>query len=503
MFGRWFAMFVSLLLLVALSGGCKNSSSPSVVAITLSPDAVTLVPGEVQEFVATVTGAVDTGVTWSVTGGTILGSGNTVTYTAPAVAGEFVLTATSSADVSKVATASITVVAEPDPLWARQLGTSSWDAINGVAVDGSDHVLIAGWTGGILFGPNQGSGDAFVAKLAPDGSTVWAHQFGTGEHDEIMAVAVDASNHVFIAGYTTGSLFAPHKGYSDAFVAKLAPDGSFVWGYQHGTSAYDEITAVAVDASNHVLIAGFTGASLFAPNQGNFDAFVAKLASDGSPVWGYQHGTSALDEITAVAVDASDHVLIAGRTTGSLFAPNQGNFDAFVAKLAPDGSPVWGYQHGTSVYDEINAVAVDGGNHVLIAGHTAAGLFGTHQGDYDAFVAKLGPDGSPVWGYQHGTSRYDEINAVAVDGGNHVLIAGLTAGSLFGPNQGSLDAFVAEVAPDGSPVWGYQHGTSAWDEVISVAVDAGNHVLIAGQTEGSLFAPHQGDSDVFVAKLAP
>ncbi|MFO8149228.1 MAG: hypothetical protein R6T93_02940, partial [Trueperaceae bacterium] len=74
---------------------------------------------------------------------------------------------------------------------------------------------------------------------------------------------------------------------------------------------------------------------------------------------------------------------------------------------------------------------------------------------------------------------------------------------LFGPNQGDRDAFVAKLAPDGLPVWRYQHGTTARDEAISVAVGGGNHVLIAGHTAGSLFGLHQGDWDVFVAKLAP
>jgi hypothetical protein len=259
-----------------------------------------------------------------------------VAYTAPAVAGEFVLTASSVADASKSATAAITVVAEPDPLWARQLGTTSMDAINGVAVDGSNNVLIAGHTEGSLLGSNHGGVDAFVAKLAPDGSTVWAHQHGTGEFDMIHAVAVDGADNVLIAGHTEGSLFGSyHGGGSDAFVAKLAPDGSPVWGYQHGTSAYDAINAIAVDASNHVLISGWTSGSLFGPNQGDRDAFVAKLAPDGSPVWAYQHGTSEYDQINAMAVDGGNHVLIAGDTGGSLFGLHQGSYDVFVAKLAP------------------------------------------------------------------------------------------------------------------------------------------------------------------------
>jgi len=179
MFSRWFTTLTSTLLLVTLTACCKIAPPPNDVALTLSPTAVTLTPAQEQDFVVTVTGSSDTTVTWHATGGTITGSGNTITYTAPATAGAFELTATSVADATKTATAAITVVTQLDPSWAYQYGTSALDVITAVATDAADNVLVAGGTTGSLFGPHQGAGDAFVAKMAPDGSPIWAHQHGT------------------------------------------------------------------------------------------------------------------------------------------------------------------------------------------------------------------------------------------------------------------------------------------------------------------------------------
>ena len=58
----------------------------AAVAISVSPPAVSMSQGATQQFIATVTGAFNTTVTWSATGGTISSSG---VYAAPATAGTF------------------------------------------------------------------------------------------------------------------------------------------------------------------------------------------------------------------------------------------------------------------------------------------------------------------------------------------------------------------------------------------------------------------------------
>ena len=82
----------------------------AAVTVTISPAAVNLPPNGSQQFTATVTGATDTSVTWSVqegaSGGTISSSG---LYSAPAVLGTYHVVATSSADSTQSATAAVTM----------------------------------------------------------------------------------------------------------------------------------------------------------------------------------------------------------------------------------------------------------------------------------------------------------------------------------------------------------------------------------------------------------
>ena len=90
------------------------------VAVTISPTAVTILAGSTQQFTAAVSNASDTRVTWSVNGvvggndtlGTIDASG---LYSAPASIGVVTVTATSVADPSKSASATVAFIFASTP----------------------------------------------------------------------------------------------------------------------------------------------------------------------------------------------------------------------------------------------------------------------------------------------------------------------------------------------------------------------------------------------------
>ena len=84
-------------------------------------------------------------------------------------------------------------------------------------------------------------------------------------------------------------------GTCDAFVAKLGPDGKVIWSTYLGGILDDWATGVALDSAGNVLVTGYTRSANFplanpiestlnngAPNNDNYDAFVAKLDPNGS-----------------------------------------------------------------------------------------------------------------------------------------------------------------------------------------------------------------------------
>jgi hypothetical protein len=87
---------------------CNFSVVPQVnqISISVFPSTITIQPGASQLFTSQVLGVVDPGVTWSTTGGAVSASG---LYIAPNTPGVYQVRATSVADPSKIATATVTV----------------------------------------------------------------------------------------------------------------------------------------------------------------------------------------------------------------------------------------------------------------------------------------------------------------------------------------------------------------------------------------------------------
>ena len=91
--------------------GCSMPNFPVYtvtvpVTVSISPTSASLLAGGTQQFTATVTGTTNTAVTWSATAGTVSTSG---LYTVPGTAGTYTVSATSVADKTKSAAATLNV----------------------------------------------------------------------------------------------------------------------------------------------------------------------------------------------------------------------------------------------------------------------------------------------------------------------------------------------------------------------------------------------------------
>ncbi len=102
---------------ISQADGAKQATAAltvkSSVAVAVAPATVGVQVNSSQAFTATVSGAANQAVDWYASAGTVTGSGATPTWTAPATAGTYTLTATSRADTTKVATATISVTTAP------------------------------------------------------------------------------------------------------------------------------------------------------------------------------------------------------------------------------------------------------------------------------------------------------------------------------------------------------------------------------------------------------
>lgn len=379
------------------------------------------------------------------------------------------------------------------------------------------------------------------------------------------AIAVDSNGSAYVTGETSspqasfpetvGPDLTYNGGEDDAFVAKLRADGTglFYCGFIGGTGR-DPGYAIAVDSGGNAYITGSTYSTdgsfpvtggLDPTHNGGNDAFVAKVRADGtSLVYCGFIGGKAPDYGFGIAVDSGGNAYVAGSTDsadgsfpviGGLDSThNGGTRDAFVAKVRADGTGLvyCGFIGGTGI-DGGQGVAVDSDRNAYVTGYTTStatsfpetvGPDLSHNGDFDAFVAKVRADGTALTycGFIGGSGEeFGPSSGIAVDSSGNAYVTGHTTSTetsfpvIVGPdlsyNGGERDAFVAKVQTDGKGLayCGYIGGAGG-EGGTGIAVDRAGDAYVTGwtvSTETSFpvtVGPDvsaNGGGDAFVAKV--
>lgn len=137
---------------------------------------------------------------------------------------------------------------------------------------------------------------------------------------------------------------------------------------------------------------------------------------------------------------------------------------------------------------------VTGTDFELIATSEGATIAGTGQtdaeaarGGTEAFVVRVRPDGTVGWVRRFATLLDDSAHALLARPGGKVIVAGGTSGALDGnASQGSVDVFLAQLAPDGAVEWLRQFGSSSDDVAQALTELDASTFVVSGYTRGQL-----------------
>jgi len=454
------------------------------------------------------------------------------------------------------------------------VGGSGSDVIESVELDATNSAYIAGWTTSTAssfpekVGPDlsaNGDFEAFVGKVNSNGQLVYLGFMGGPAGDSANGVAVDAGGSAYVTGLTASATFptsgGPDTTYNggdeDAFIAKVDPSGtSLVYSGFIGADGTDWGIDVAVDGAGAAHVLGRTdgdvrgvppdfptaGASDPSYNGGALDAFLAKVAPSGaSLVYSGFIGGSATDgegfpDSGGVDLDSTGAAYVTSTThSGPSSFPDGDGFgslpgfdqtlggpqDAFLLKVDPAGSLVYGTYVGGTDGEYGAGVAVDASGAAYLTGDTwsdetegfplAVGpdLDQNAGGTPWTFVTKVAPAGTSVVysGFIEGEGFVDGY-AIDVDAFGRAHVAGDTSAPTCcfpvkkGPdgtyNGGGWDAWIARVNASGASL-GYLGyiGGSSFDSVNEVAVNGSGTAYVVGWTSSSQASfPESGGPDI-------
>lgn len=305
------------------------------------------------------------------------------------------------------------------------------------------------------------------------------------------------------------------------FHLMLTAQFNWQWARQLTGEIQPSMYGLVVDADgNTVVCGGFYGTLTIGTlpaltSAGQSDLFVAKFATDGTPLWVRSAGGTDFDDALDVAVDGTGRITITGYfqstsiTIGSTTLNKLGNMDILVARYDANGNAQWAQRFGWTANSGLEwgrAIVADATGDLYVAGQykTALQVPGLPDlqgcnGREQGFLIKLDADGNGVWSLMPqctgdaslGLTICDAL-AVAPDGsvylggdfrGDTAYFATDTLAN-FMPSGQSDDAFVVKYTPAGEEVWVRSWAGFNYDEIRSLATDSEGNILVATTREG-------------------
>ena len=331
----------------------------------------------------------------------------------------------------------------------------------------------------------DGTGDGYVVKFNTSGVRQWGTYYGGGiEQDGFFSVTAFGTD-LYAAGATFSttdiSTVGAHQttfgGFADGMLVKFNGSGVRQWGTYYGGVLIEFVYNVHIDASQNIFITGYTSSSTAIATvgahqtilSGNEDGYIAKFNSTGVRQWGTYYGGTGNDLMIGAKTDGSGNVYVGGVTSSTASIATAGtqqttygggNTDGLLVKMNTSGVRQWGTYVGGSLGDTLFAfhVLTDGTTYTVGFTYSTnaistAGAYQTNlAGIFDGIILKYNSNGIRQWGSYYGGSSEDVLTGINVATGGAIYAVGGTfsstgiasVGSHQTTNAGNGDLFLVK-----------------------------------------------------------
>ncbi|SDZ78593.1 hypothetical protein [Bizionia paragorgiae] len=207
--------------------------------------------------------------------------------------------------------------------WSKYYGGFFTDTPYGVVQADDNGYIIVGSSDSVDtdISGNIGDYDFWVVKISETGTLEWEKSYGGTEIDEARAIVKSADGNYVIAGDTRSfnTNVAHNNGLADMWIIKITPNGQLLWENTIGGSSFDVARDISATQDGGFLLAGSSRSSDgdISKNNGQNDALVVKVDSQGQLEWQKTVGGNNIDFAYGVAELNDQSVVVVGETSSN------------------------------------------------------------------------------------------------------------------------------------------------------------------------------------------
>ncbi|HKQ98099.1 MAG TPA: hypothetical protein VJV75_09515 [Candidatus Polarisedimenticolia bacterium] len=322
---------------------------------------------------------------------------------------------------------------------------------------------------------NRGETDdshAFAVRMRPDGTVVWAREFGQAGANAFWAAREADEGRLFLCGYTSGS----GAGGLDAFLLVLDAAGTTLAQSTFGGAKDDLAFDLTSTADGGVAVVGQTESS----GAGERDVFLIRADRDGRELWRHDYGQAGIDRGFGVVESPDGGFVVAGITAADPKQP----VDGLIMKTDANGALLWRKVVAGEKADIPHYLHLLPGGKILVVGYGAS--WGAR--DNDLLAITLAQDGTILHQEMYGGPGDDRGMTSAVDRDGHSLLVGYTQSA----GAGDWDIILARLSPEGAFESMVTYGTAMVDRGTAVAQLSDGSLLLGAYYSGTKTAGLDG-----------
>lgn len=338
--------------------------------------------------------------------------------------------------------------------------------VTGSAVDSQGNVIFAGFAENLFYG------GCFIAKFDPNGRKLWERTLATNSPSAIDDLAVDRHDRIIISARFTPP---PFEGSRPVSLIQLSPTGEELWrrsaDFAPGSQPTSAFSALKLDARDGIFFSYLTLGDPAGPPGYSTKLWVSKFTRDGIRLWrtllpikGYVLGRDEMSRFMSPTPDGG--LVIAGTDTGG--DHDFENRTEFLIKLNALGKIRWELKSRTP---EFSNMAINRFGQLCVGGDDGITLFNvkngkqqTHSPMNPIVVLSAMPDGGFLLWRWTSLAKVDRLGQEVWSADTRFLASPLgvvpdgaggwiAAGRSYPSSPPDMNLLFFGCAPDGTLTW--------------------------------------------------